>query len=153
MASIYGYPSLQGRSPRADDLATTESTLSRPRVPFLASGDRVRWVLRTTTRSARLGSNPDFAVCAHTGGVALRGFHRAGHPVPMRDWLRGVGRTAASRLGCFRECLLDRGTPAEPNVRLSPIRLPDYLAIVRRGRRVAPRSRNPRWLTYQLWVW
>ena len=69
------------------------------------------------------------------------------------DHLWRVGRTAASRLGCFSGCLLGRGTPAEPNVRISRIRLPDYLAIVRRGRSVAPGSQNQGWLKYQLLVW
>ena len=63
-----------------------------------------------------------------------------------------VGSKEASGHGRVGEFPLSSQTPAEPNVRISRIRLPDYLVITRRERNLTPGNQNHRCPKYQLFV-
>ena len=68
--------SLRGRGPRAEALATTAGTMSRPRVlsspaVIVSAGSSV-----LPPDPPGLSPPPDFAVRAYTGGLALRGCSR-----------------------------------------------------------------------------
>ena len=88
--------SLRGRGPRAETLATTAGTMSRPRglsspAVLLSAGSAV---LRPDPPG--LAPPPDFAVSAYTGGLAFRGRSR---PAPSPSLLcQAICQTTPSPL-------------------------------------------------------
>ena len=88
--------SLRGRGPRADALATTTGTMSRPRVlsspaVIVSAGSSV-----LPPDPPGLGPPPDFTVHAYTGGLAVRGCSRR---VPSPSLLcQAISQTTPSPL-------------------------------------------------------